>query len=156
MMSRLKKKKKKEKRRRKMEFKLEIKDHSDEVLKALKENVGLGLEAIGVDAQGHAVRDCPVDTGRLRNSITYAINGKQGQANTEPKDLANPEDYEVLAEPEDNTVYIGTNVEYAAVQEYGDTIRHTSGKAHYLRDAIATHNDQYKEILKAALEDKSI
>ena len=47
-----------------------------------------GLEAIGLTAEGHAKKITPVDTGRLRNSISHATD----------KEAA----------------YIGTNVEYAA------------------------------------------
>lgn len=132
----------------------EIKDNSKKLLKELQEQIALGLEGIGVDAQRFAVRDCPVDTGRLRNSITYAIKDKQGQANTNSGETANREDYEKRSEPEKNTMYLGTNVEYAEIQEFGDTIDHVNGKAHFLRDAVATHSSRFKSIMQSALEDK--
>lgn len=130
-------------------------DNSDKVLKAMEEQIALGLEGIGVDAQDFAVRDCPVDTGRLRNSITYAIKDSQGQPNTQPKEKAEPEDYATHGEPEKNTMYLGTNVEYASVIEYGDTIEHENGKAHFLRDAVTDHQDRYRKIMQTALEGKS-
>ena len=49
-------------------------------------------------------------------------------------------------------VYIGTNVEYAKVQELGDSFRHESGAAHFLRDAAATHGDEYKRIAEKQLK----
>lgn len=127
-------------------------DNSDKVLKALQEQIGLGLEAVGLEAQTYAIRDCPVDTGRLRNSITYAIKDGQGEPNTQPKEQAEPGDYEVQSEPEKNTMYLGTNVEYASTIEYGDTIQHKNGKAHFLRDAVTTHSKEYEDIIKTALQ----
>jgi phage gpG-like protein len=50
--------------------------------------MGEGLVAVGLTLEGYAKLLCPVDTGRLRISITFDVR--------------------------DNTVYIGTNVEYAA------------------------------------------
>jgi phage gpG-like protein len=84
-----------------------------------------GLEAIGVMAESHAKENCPVDTGRLRNSISNEVSGE--------------------------TVYIGTNVEYAAKMELTD-MNHKVGQAHFLRDAATTHNDQYKSIMETALK----
>lgn len=67
-----------------------IKDNSEEFLKALPEQIEQALTAIGLMAESYAKADCPVDTGRLRNSITHAV------------------------ETGENAVYIGSNVEYAA------------------------------------------
>ena len=67
-----------------------IKDNSGEFLKALPEQIEQALTAIGLTAESYAKRDCPVDTGRLRNSITHAV------------------------ETGEQAVYIGSNVEYAA------------------------------------------
>lgn len=65
-------------------------DNSEEFLKALPEQIEQALTAIGLTAESYAKQECPVDTGRLRNSITHAVEtGKQA-------------------------VHIGTNVEYAA------------------------------------------
>lgn len=64
------------------------KDNSKEVQKALKAAIKRGLEAIGMNAEGYAKELSPVDTGRLRNSISHAV--------------------------DEDAAYIGTNVEYAA------------------------------------------
>ena len=47
-------------------------DNTDEVLAALERAKRRGLEAIGLTAEGYAKRETPVDTGRLRNSISHA------------------------------------------------------------------------------------
>ncbi len=93
---------------------INIMDNSGAVLSTLEEKVKAALEACGMTAETYAKRDCPVDTGRLqlRNSITYAIKGGQSDANTSGGQVADPEEYEKKAEPEKNTVYLGTNVKY--------------------------------------------
>lgn len=67
-----------------------IKDNSDEFLKALPEQIEQALTAIDLTAETYAKQECPVDTGRLRNSITNAVRA------------------------DEKAVYIGSNVEYAA------------------------------------------
>ena len=69
-------------------MKVDYKDNSEQVLSAMEKAIKKGLEAIGLTAEGHAKKITPVDTGRLRNSISHATD----------KEAA----------------YIGTNVEYAA------------------------------------------
>lgn len=105
----------------------EIIDHTPEVLKAMKEQVLKGLESIGQECEGYAKDDCPVDTGRLRNSISHKVIDNE------------------------NAVYIGTNVEYAPYVEYGE-YKHTTGKNHFLRDAATNHSEHYKAIMEAALK----
>ena len=104
----------------------EVINNADAVLAALKRQVARGLESIGQEAEGYAKDECPVDTSRLRNSISHEVLG--------------------------DDVYIGTNVEYAPYVEYRDKARHTTGKAHFLRDAATTHTDHYKAIMEAALK----
>ena len=50
-----------------------ITDNSGEFLKALPEQLEQALTAIGLTAESYAKQECPVDTGRLRNSITHAV-----------------------------------------------------------------------------------
>ena len=109
----------------------EVVSRADEVIAALRRQVALGLESIGQEAEGYAKDECPVDTGRLRNSISHEV--------------------------QEDEVYIGTNVEYAPYVEFNEKARHDppqfgGGKAHFLRDAAANHGDHYKEIMEAALK----
>lgn len=126
-------------------------DNSRIFSREFNKKIALACELIGVEAERYAKEDCPVDTGRLRNSITYAIKEGQGLANQEPGEQADPEEYRKLAEPEEKTVYIGTNVKYAPPVELRD-VNHKSGKAHFLRDAVANHGKKYEEIAKTALK----
>lgn len=117
-----------------------VSDNSSEIISAMKEQMETALMAVGAEAEGYAKGDCPVDTGRLRNSINWATNMNSGTGDDAPQ-----------GNPEKGTVYIGTNVEYAVYVEYGDQ-NHKVGKKHFLRDAMANHGDHYKEILRAALD----
>ena len=100
-----------------------MKDNTDEVLSALEKAKKRGLEAIGLTAEGYAKRETPVDTGRLRNSISHATDGE--------------------------AAYIGTNVEYAPYVELG--ARGRQGK-HMLQRAATEHADEYKQIMEDALK----
>ena len=100
-----------------------FKDNSDEVLAALESAKKRGLEAIGLTAEGHAKKETPVDTGRLRNSISHAT--------------------------DDEAAYIGTNVEYAPYVELG--ARGRKG-AHMLQKAATEHTNEYKRIMEDAMK----
>lgn len=128
-------------------------DNSAAVIALMHDKVQTGLEAIGAAAEGYAKKECPVDSGRLRNSITWATSESQGEG----KSPASIGDYTAQAKPKRKYVYIGTNVEYAPYVEYNEKARHDppefgGGKAHFLRDAAVNHGDHYKEIMKAALD----
>lgn len=99
------------------------KDNTDEVLDALKNAKKRGLEAIGLTAEGHAKKETPVDTGRLRNSISHAT--------------------------DDDAAYIGTNVEYAPYVELG--ARGRKG-VHMLQRAASEHTDEYKRLMEDSMK----
>ena len=99
------------------------KDNTDEVLSALKRAKKRGLEAIGLTAEGHAKKETPVDTGRLRNSISHAT--------------------------DDEAAYIGTNVEYAPYVELG--ARGRPG-VHMLKRAATEHTDEYKRLMEYVMK----
>lgn len=104
----------------------------------------LALAQVGMLAEGYAKDNCPVDTGRLRNSITWATAAQYGQYSY--RDDKGNQYNGVSGKPDDDSaVYIGTNVVYAAAQEYGDSFHHTTGRAHFLRDAATTHGEEYKK-----------
>ena len=98
-------------------------DNTDEVLAALERAKRRGLEAIGLTAEGYAKRETPVDTGRLRNSISHAT--------------------------DDEAAYIGTNVEYAPYVELG--ARGRQGK-HMLQRAATEHTDEYKQLMEDSMK----
>ena len=100
-----------------------MKDNTDEVLSALENAKKRGLEAIGLTAEGHAKKETPVDTGRLRNSIGHAVENK--------------------------AAYIGSNVEYAPYVELG--ARGRDGK-HMLQRAATEHTDEYKRLMEDSMK----
>lgn len=129
-------------------------DNYKEVLNEFEKAVERGLEAIGIEAETNAKENTPVDTGRLRNSITFATQTYHSPGNSTIKageTPADPQEYETQATPEKNALYLGSNVSYA---ESVETMNrpHTTGKAHFLRDALAQHGDKYKKIMKKSLE----
>ena len=105
---------------------LVIIDNSPEVAEELKRKMLLAMAAMGEVVEGYAKEDCPVDTGRLRNSITHKEKGE--------------------------SVYIGTAVEYGKYVELIDRYHHKTGKAHFLRDAATTHGDELKEVAKTIMQ----
>jgi hypothetical protein len=121
-------------------------DNTQEVLRELEKKVGLALEGIGGEAEKYAKEGCPVDTGRLRNSITFVTETAQGTPNTYGGASAEPGDFMKHGTPEKNTVYVGTNVEYAPEQEY------YGRRKHFLKNALTMHSDRYKKITEAALK----
>lgn len=108
-----------------MAIDVKITDNSDEILGALSEQIEQALTAIGLTAESYAKQECPVDTGRLRNSITNAVRA------------------------DEKAVYIGSNVEYAAFVELG-TSRMKARP--YLRPAATEHTAEYKRLAEQALK----
>lgn len=99
--------------------------HLGEFLDALPEQIEQALIAIGMMAETHAKEECPVDTGRLRNSITHDVDMSEQAA------------------------YIGSNVEYAAFVELGTS---KMAPRPYLRPAAENHSAEYKSIVESALK----
>ena len=104
---------------------LEIRENNAaQVEAAINSAVAKALTMIGQQAEGYAKMMCPVDTSRLKNSITNQI------------DL------------QENAVYIGTNVEYAPYVELG-TMRQDPQP--YLKPSASEHGYEYRAILKSCL-----
>lgn len=97
--------------------------NKDEVLSAVDQAIVRGLEICGGKAESYAKELCPVDTGRLRNSISHA-------------------------QMDERTEVIGTNVEYGVFQELG-TVRMKPRP--FLRPAAENHSTEYKAIMQNEL-----
>lgn len=102
-----------------------VTSHADEFKRAKVESIARALEAIGIQAEGDVSMLAPVDTGRLRASITHETR------------------------PEEESVYIGTNVEYAAYVEYGTKKMKAQP---YLKPGIMNNLDSYKQIAQQELK----
>lgn len=140
-------------------------DNFDLVKEALDENIEKALIAIGLTAESYAKMPegggghTPVDTGRLKNSVTYAIAGQAPHITSYGPDRAVPNDnqsrpYSGNAPPDSGgaarSVYIGSNVEYAPIVENGMSGKYT-GK-HFLQRAISDHIQEYKDLTEQALK----
>lgn len=99
-------------------------DNREAIADAIDRALVAALEEVGLVAEGYAKRACPVDTGRLRNSITH------------------------VTRPDEKAVYIGTNVEYAPYVELGT--RHQKAQP-YLKPAAEDHASTYKGIFRKHL-----
>lgn len=120
----------------------------DEVLEACDDALERALVAIGMTAEDYAKRGCPVDTGRLRNSITYAMSKHYGTYSY--KDSEGKEYTDTAGQTEKNAVYIGTNVEYAPFQELG-TVNGVPAH-HFLKNAAANHTQKYKKLIEESMK----
>lgn len=99
-------------------------DNRAAIKAALSRATAKALEEIGLTAEGYAKKACPVDTGRLRNSITHVV------------------------DPGEKAVYIGTNVEYGPYVELGTRLTEAQP---FLRPAASGHAGTYRAILKSNL-----
>ena len=108
-------------------MKVDYKDNSQQILSALEKGKRNALTAIGATAETHTkeniTADKLVDTGRLRNSISHAVDGE--------------------------AAYIGTNVEYAPYLELGTK---KIAAHHYLKRAVTEHKDEYKNLTAQAIQ----
>lgn len=136
-----------------------IENNKDKIEGELEEAIERALEAWGLQAENYAKAKCPVDTGLLRNSITHAQGGKQAAIKTYHADIARGDKQSVgfyagTAPNEKNTMYVGSNVEYAPYAEYGH--HKASGGmtpgAHFLKSAIEGHTSVYKRLIEQALK----
>lgn len=87
----------------------------DEILRRKDDAIDRALEAIGVQAQNHATNIAPVDTGLLKNSITYAVGGDESAVKNYTDNIGKRSgSYSgTIGKIGDESVYIATNVEYA-------------------------------------------
>lgn len=101
---------------------IHLKSNKEEVISALAEQLPIALEEIGLVAEGYASLIAPVDTGRLRSSISHATT--------------------------ESEAIIGTNVDYAPYVELGTSKMNAQP---FLRPAIEEHIDEYQSILERNL-----
>ena len=128
-------------------------DNSNAALEDFERQCQAALEVCGHQAVSHAkstiTKESRVDTGALRNSIEHTV--------------------------QDKTLYVGTNVSYAIYNEMGTGIYAEGGNGrkspwgyedaqgnfhwtrgmkgiHFLKNCIANHKDEYRNILKQYLK----
>lgn len=124
-------------------------DNTEEILDGIERAKAQALEKIGLVAEGYAKRLCTVDTGRLRNSITHATTAYPGAGTYQDNKGNTFNDATANGTPEKDTVYIGTNVDYAVYVEMGTV---NTPAQPYLKPAAADHMDEYRRVFIDALQ----
>lgn len=95
--------------------------YGDKVIKNAEQAAAMALEATALLIEGQAKALCPVDTGNLRNSITYEIEG--------------------------NKARIGTNISYSKFVELGTS---KMAAQPFLSPAVEMNKDKFRVLLKNA------
>lgn len=150
---------------------VKITDHTAEYFKEFDAGLEAALEAIGAHIEGEAKeiltnRSMPhktqgkageptsrpnIDTGLLRNSITYALDGEAPHEATYKADKGGTSGHYSGTAPKDGimghsrSVYIGTNVEYAPYIHEGTS---KIPPNRFLKDAVEMNKDQIMQKLK--------
>ena len=118
---------------------------------------------IGGTIEGHAKEYCPVDTGLLRNSITFAIGGENANVQSYKSNNRDKTGQEIEtktgsygeAAPADTagevTVYVGSNVYYAPYQELGAPNINLEARP-FIRPAFENHRNEIEQIIRQQLE----
>lgn len=132
---------------------VKINDNSAKFLEDFERKLLVGLEAIGIEAEGNAKEEITqaeaVDTGRARSSITWATKAKEGEGFSYSDDEGNNFNDQIGTGADEHSVYIGSNVEYFPYIEEGSR---TISAHHVLRNAIVKHKDEYLEMLRDAFK----
>lgn len=102
-----------------------IVDNSGAIKNASKAAIAKALADIGAKCETYAKQDCPVDTGNLRNSLSYSVNIG------------------------DNYVDIGTRVEYGKYVECGTSRMKAQP---FLKPAAENHASEWKSIVENAMK----
>lgn len=114
--------------------------HKDEAISEMRQKVTTALTRCGFEMERYAKENAPVDQGRLRNSIGNYV--------------------------DDDTVYVGTNVEYAPPIEFGHSqevgryvpaidarlVNPFVPARPFLAPAVNDHIPQYRDIIEEELK----
>lgn len=134
-----------------------IDDHSDEYMNEVDDALGAAMEAIGIHLEGEAKEELEnsprrIDTGLLRNSITYAVDGEAPAISSYSADSGGKSgSYSGTAPKEsgkNRSVMIGTNVEYGIYVHEG-TSRMNPNR--FLKNAVERNKDQIDDYIKNAM-----
>lgn len=106
-----------------------LKWNGQQVIKLSEKATELAIEHIAIDVHREAVRNAPVDTGRLKGSLAYSVNGDNSKGSG-PVETSKPNDDKIKSNK--NMAIVGTNVGYAIKMEYGGSKQAPKG---YLRPA---------------------
>ena len=131
--------------------------HKEEVLDKVRKATEDALKLVGGEAERYAKETISdmgaVDTGFLRNSITYAISGQSAAAGAYQDDAGTQHGQYAGTAPDEGgsqlSVWIGTNVYYAPYVEMG-TVKMKARP--FLNTAVNAHSDEYKKLFDQAFD----
>lgn len=142
-----------------MDADVQMTDNTGELLKELEFKIEKALTMVGMDAEGDAkieIESDPrrVDTGRLRNSITWATTKESSSPRFDGGDDADEVDPDSgVTEsqcPDEHSVIIGTNVEYAYEIHEG---REGLAPNRFLRNAVERNYEKYRKIIDDVMKE---
>ena len=136
-------------------------DNTRQVLNELESAIERALELCGYQAERNAKKNLyanhGVDTGLLRNSITFALDGGETNISAYKADKGDGEGSYSGSMPKESgkgvrSVVIGTNVEYGPYVELGTS---RSKEIPFLRPAVQDHKKEYISIIRNELKNGS-
>lgn len=141
-----------------MRFTIRVENNSQLVLEDLGEATERALYAIGVKAvegsvdaiSGRYDINPAVDTGRLRASISFITPTQKGGSG-QPKPANAQAGDELTGTAEENSVVVGSNVEYAEKVHNGDS---KMAARPFLREGIDQTKDKMEEQVRKIFEGK--
>ena len=114
-----------------------LEDNRQYIAEAMDRALAEALDEIGEMVVQRARELCPVDTGRLRNSITHRLGGGGF-------------DFPGMGASAGKEVTVGSEVEYAAYVELGTSRTRAQP---FLRPAAADYADEYRSVVEGHLRD---
>ncbi len=121
---------------------MKYKSNKKDVEKALHKGTKNGLIKVGLFLQGAASLLSPVDTGRLRASITYVVEDVIGDVKRDKNGVKHPDD-KPNGTVKRNTLHFGSNVDYAPFQEKQNP---------FLEPAIKKAKRKIEDIINSSIE----
>lgn len=122
------------------------------LLNELENRTKVALTAVGMQAETDVKKgSVPVDTGLLRNSITFAVSGESPHQSSYEANSGNGKGSYSGKAPKDKVpaVYIGTNVEYAKYVQFGTSKMRPRD---FLMAPLRANLGKYKEIITKYLK----
>jgi len=126
---------------------VKLKNNIPSVQKQVDEAMTRALVRACIDVDLSAKMNCPVDTGRLRASISYSINGS-GSEGFDTVQTSEAEDHSIKSQV--GSAIVGTNVVYAKAIEYGHSKKAPQG---FLRRALDENESKIKTIVIQEFKD---